>query len=124
MNNLGKALVMAGFAFLFIVAATTSIYLYGNLNTFLNTSTETIGIKGRAEAGMQDASFTTRPITKSEIYITLFNLKQMHVWSIIVDGNAVTQDNFNAYKSTGSNDKMSTLLIHLKNLSNTQKFSY
>lgn len=83
MNNLGRALYMAAFAFMFIVAATTAIYLYGTLNFYLNNTTETLGLTERAESAITDNTVSNvRDIDRAEIYITLFNMSQMHVKTV------------------------------------------
>lgn len=95
MSNLGKAIYMAGFALLFVVAATTSIYLYGTLNSYLETSTGLINVEKRAENALGNDTENYRKITRSEIYITLYNMEQMHVKKI-----TVKDDSSNSYEYT------------------------
>lgn len=92
MDNLGKAIYMACSVFLFIVAASASIYLYGTLNSYLGISTQGIGIDKRAEVTNIDGVKKQRDITRSEIYITLFNMEQMHIDSLTVNNFTVSKD--------------------------------
>lgn len=99
MGNLGKAIYMAAFAFLFVIAATTSIYLYGTLNSYLNSTTNTLGMSQRSEGTVNDSlTSVTREINRSEIYITLYNMNQMHVTSLTVNGNTVVPQDVENYK--------------------------
>lgn len=124
MSNLGKAVYMAAFAFLFIVAATTAIYLYGTLNAYLNSTTSIIDMADRAEGILVDDTSTTRDIQRSEIYITLFNMRQMNVSSVTVNGNKVSQSDVEEYNvSPLSGGKMSAIMHDLDNSPNTN-FSY
>lgn len=92
MDNLGKAIYMACSVFLFIIAATASIYLYGTLNSYLGISTQGIGIDKRAEVTNIDGVKKQRDITRSEIYITLFNMEQMHIDNLTVNNFTVSKD--------------------------------
>lgn len=93
MDNIGKALVMAGCALMFTLASSTSIYLYGTLNTYLDEATASTAVVFRAE-GMSNEDLVNfqREITVAEIYITLFNMEQMHVETLVVDGHTVTRN--------------------------------
>ena len=130
MSNLGKAIYMAAFAFLFVIAATTSIYLYGTLNTYLNSTTETLGMSQRAEgASIDSTSSTARDITRSEIYITLFNMEQMHVNSLTVNGNTVTPKDVDDYKISKTSGKSiaNRSIINILNILNNypnKKYTY
>ena len=61
MSDLGKAIYMAASVFLFIVAATTSIYVYSSLNSYLELMTKnTVNITNRAEVEIIDGTKKTR----------------------------------------------------------------
>ena len=123
MSNLGKAIYMAAFAFLFVIAATTSIYLYGTLNGYLNSTTETLGMSQRAEGASIDSTASiARDITRSEIYITLFNMEQMHVNSLTVNGNTVTSGDVERYKISKTSGGKTSSILHI--LDNNPKARY
>ena len=66
MSDLGKAIYMAASVFLFIVAATTSIYVYSSLNSYLELMTKnTVNITNRAEVEIIDGTKKTREIGRS-----------------------------------------------------------
>lgn len=94
MSNLGKAIFMACFALMFVFAATTAIYLYGTLNTYLDSSTTLTTIGNRTESATENSK-TEREITRSEIYITLYNMEAMYVDKLEVDGVTVTSQQVN-----------------------------
>ena len=119
MSDLGKAIYMAASVFLFIVAATTSIYLYSSLNSYLELMTKnTVNITNRAEVEVIDGTKKTREIGRSEIYITLFNMEQMNVEKLMVDGYTVTKDD--VYNKQGD---YAALMHYLRN-SEGKNFSY
>lgn len=119
MSDLGKAIYMAASVFLFIVAATTSIYVYSSLNSYLELMTKnTVNITNRAEVEIIDGTKKTREIGRSEIYITLFNMEQMNVEKLIVDGYTVTKDD--VYNKQGD---YAALMHYLRN-SEGKNFSY
>ena len=119
MSDLGKAIYMAASVFLFIVAATTSIYLYTSLNSYLELMTKnTVNITNRAEVEVIDGTKKTREIGRSEIYITLFNMEQMNVEKLMVDGYTVTKDD--VYNKQGD---YAALMHYLRN-SEGKNFSY
>ena len=85
MDNLGKAVLMAGFAFMFTLAASISIYLYSTLDRYLDQATASTSIVNRAEGiSSEDLRNFEREITIAEIYITLFNMEQMHIDELTV----------------------------------------
>lgn len=119
MSDLGKAIYMAASVFLFIVAATTSIYVYSSLNSYLELMTkDTVNITNRAEVEIIDGTKKTREIGRSEIYITLFNMEQMNVEKLMVDGYTVTKDD--VYNKQGD---YAALMHYLRN-SEGKNFSY
>lgn len=119
MSDLGKAIYMAASVFLFIVAATTSIYVYSSLNSYLELMTKnTVNITNRAEVEIIDGTKKTREIGRSEIYITLFNMEQMNVEKLMVDGYTVTKDD--VYNKQGD---YAALMHYLRN-SEGKNFSY
>ena len=119
MSDLGKAIYMAASVFLFIVAATTSIYVYSSLNSYLELMTKnTVNITNRAEVEIIDGTKKTREIGRSEIYITLFNMEQMNVEKLTVDGYTVTKDD--VYNKQGD---YAALMPYLRN-SEGKNFSY
>lgn len=119
MSDLGKAIYMAASVFLFIVAATTSIYVYSSLNSYLELMTkDTVNITNRAEVEIIDGTKKTREIGRSEIYITLFNMEQMNVEKLMVDGYTVTKDD--VYNKQGD---YAALMHYLRN-SEGKDFSY
>lgn len=80
MSDLGKAIYMASSVFLFIIAATTSIYLYGTLNSYLDIQTTNTNVTNRTEGiDYINSSKVEREITRAEIYVMLFNMDQMHI---------------------------------------------
>lgn len=119
MDNLGKFLYMAASAFLFIFATTASIYSYSRLQVYLNSANTAISIENRAEANIIDGAKKQREITRSEIYITLFNMEQMNVGSLTVGTETVTPENVE-----NKNGKFNTLLNNLEMLGKNQKFTY
>ena len=119
MSDLGKAIYMAASVFLFIVAATTSIYVYSSLNSYLELMTkDTVNITNRAEVEIIDGTKKTREIGRSEIYITLFNMEQMNVEKLMVDGYTVTKDD--VHNKQGD---YAALMHYLRN-SEGKNFSY
>ena len=94
MDNLGKAIIMAGSTFLFLFAASTSIYLYGTLSEYLMHSNSYINISYRAEASNTTANTSNKRIAKiDEIYMILYNKDRFFVKEIIVDGRKVDCNN-------------------------------
>lgn len=119
MSDLGKAIYMAASVFLFIVAATTSIYLYSSLNSYLELMTSsTVNITNRAEVEVIDGTKKTRDIGRSEIYVTLFNMEQMHIEKLVVDGYTVSKED--VYNKQGD---YNALMHYLRNSQN-RKFNY
>ena len=105
MDNLGKAIYMAAFALMFVIAVSVALYLYGILTDYLNTSNNILGVDSRAEAAMSSESATARNINRSEIYITLFNMRQMHIEKLTVNGKSVTPDDVDNYRAGASNSR-------------------
>ena len=96
MANVGKALHLGGFALLFVFAASISIYLYGSLFGYLNLATDNdtaaTNLDYRVENTIDVSSSTSikREATVGEIYVTLLNMEQMHVDSIVLGSFEVT----------------------------------
>ena len=120
MENAGKALYIAGFALLFVFAASTAIYLYGILFSYMNNATTGTNLGYRAENSSTVNSFSSskREVTVDEIYITLFKMEQMHVEKLDVDGISVT-----LLDVKDETSKFSNLMTHLYSNSNAY-FSY
>lgn len=128
MSNLGKAIYMACFALMFVFAATTSIYLYGTLNTYLDSSTTLTTIGNRTE-NATEIKKEARKITRSEIYITLFNMQEMHIDQLQVYKSAtsdpytvVLADVLVGAGETGNGD-LDGMLDYI-NESKTREFTY
>lgn len=121
MDSLGRAIYMACFALMFIVAASISIYLYGTLNTYLEQASNSTAITNRTEGiANEDLLNFKRDISVSEIYITLFNMTQMHVTSLTVNGITVTENDV-----LNSTSTFRTLLRTLETLAESNaKFTY
>lgn len=93
MDNLGKAIYMACFALLFIFAASISLYLYGTLDTYLDEATSSNNISYRTEGVSNNNLYGfKRGITKGEIYITLYNMEQMHIDTLKVNSSSITSE--------------------------------
>ena len=121
MDNLGRAITMAGSALLFVFASSISIYLYGTLFNYLDLSTDYVAIQNRAESSFDDDSSIEREITAGEILITLMNMDQMHVSSLSIRGieqNVVKDDVLN------KTPKYIRIYNHLKNSNNAYSCSY
>lgn len=101
-DNLSRALIMAGSALLFVFALTTSVYLYGSLNTYLASATEKTGMTNRVESSVQSDASLKREITTAEIIITAYNMRRMHVEELQVGSLSITPDdvenNSNAFR--------------------------
>ena len=126
MSNLGRAIYLAAFTLMFIVAASTAIYLYSSLNSYLITSNSIISVNKRAESiSYDDTLDTDRVITRSEIYITLFNMEQMHVKELhVMDEYKVTPDDVSDYlKDSGTINDVSSLIRFL-NANPGRKYTY
>lgn len=119
MDNLGKFIYMAASAFLFIVATTASIYSYSRLQVYLTSANTAISITNRAEADVIDGTKKEREITRSEIYITLFNMEQMNVSSLTVFGYEITPENVE-----NKSGKYALIIDTLKDLGKSQKYNY
>lgn len=119
MDNLGKFIYMAASAFLFIVATTASIYSYSRLQVYLTSANTAISITNRAEADVIDGTKKEREITRSEIYITLFNMEQMNVSSLTVFGYEITPENVE-----NKSGKYAFIIDTLKDLGKSQKYNY
>lgn len=119
MDNLGKFIYMAASAFLFIVATTASIYSYSRLQVYLTSANTAISITNRAEADVIDDTKKEREITRSEIYITLFNMEQMNVSSLTVFGYEITPENVE-----NKSGKYAFIIDTLKGLGKSQKYNY
>ena len=125
MSDLGKAIYMAASVFLFIVAASTAIFLYGTLNEYLKISTVGVGVQQRAETEIADGTPKVREATRAEIYITLFNMEQMHVDSLTIktnrykDGIKLTRNDV----LTGAGDAYNRFMDELESSAN-KKFTY
>lgn len=107
MDNLGKAIYFASFALIFVFAASISIFLYSTVNVYVQKSNESTNLSYRAEdTSNEDLRNFKREITVGEILITLYNMEQMHVSELKVNGYAVTpsdieenNSNFRIFKS-------------------------
>lgn len=119
MDNLGKFIYMAASAFLFIVATTASIYSYSRLQVYLTSANTAISITNRAESDVIDGTKKEREITRSEIYITLFNMEQMNVSSLTVFGYEITPENVE-----NKSGKYAFIIDTLKDLGKSQKYNY
>ena len=89
MENLSRALYIAGFALLFVFAASTAIYLYTMLDAYIDTGTESTKIQNRVENQYgENTSDYQRDITVGEVYLTALHMDQMHVdeLHIVVNG--------------------------------------
>lgn len=121
MSDLGKTLYMAASVLLFIVAATTSIYLYSSVNTYLSVATDTVSIQKRAEmsSSMIDLNYK-REITKAEVFMMIYNMENMHVEKVEV----VLGDN--RYEVTLDDVNENKIDINLRYLleNNNYKFIY
>ena len=95
MENLSKAIYLAGFALLFVFAASTAIYLYGLLDSHMDDSTQNTNIENRVENqyGEYVANYK-RTITVGEIYLTALHMDQMHVNRLVVVDRQLTLDQF------------------------------
>ena len=124
MENAGKAIYMACFALIFVVAASISIYLYGTLDEYLDRATEGTQVTNRTEGvANEDLLNFKRNISVSEIYITLYNMTQMHVTELKVNGKKITQEQYNEDPNRATNTKLDDVLDELEGLSNS-KFTY
>ena len=89
-----------------------------------------INVDKRAEAiSVDDSISTDREITRSEIYITLFNMEQMHVNSLTVNGNTVTPKDVDDYKISKTSGKSiaNRSIINILNILNNypnKKYTY
>ncbi|MBQ9314344.1 MAG: hypothetical protein IJ220_05000 [Clostridia bacterium] len=113
MENLSKALYLAGFALLFVFAASTAIYLYSTLMTYLTDATASTNIEYRVENSNSSVpSNFKRTITTGEVYITLFNMEQMHVETLVLDYDyRVTVEDVSS-----RDDKFKNFINHLRTL--------
>lgn len=119
MDNLGKFIYMAASAFLFILATTASIYSYSRLQVYLTSANTSISITNRAEANVIDGTKKQREITRSEIYITLFNMEQMNVSTLTVFGETIKPENVEE-----KDGKYPFIMSNLENLGKNQKYDY
>lgn len=120
MSDLGKAIYMACSALLFIFAATASIYLYTTLNTYLDEAIFLTNVYDRAEGQKELAAGEKREVEKrkigaSEVLITITNMEQMHVKTVIVNGTTFSV-----------NDTEEDIANNIRNLGNitSKNFSY
>ncbi len=95
MSDVGKAIYMACGAFLFIFAATASIYLYTTLNTYLDDAIFLTNVYDRAEGQKElevgeERKVESRKIGASEVLITITNMEQMHINAVEVKVNITT----------------------------------
>ena len=89
----GKAIYLACSALLFIFAATASIYLYTTLNTYLDDAIFLTNVYDRAEGQKElnvgeERKAEKRKIGASEVLITITNMEQMHIDSVVVKVNS------------------------------------
>lgn len=92
MSDVAKAIYMACSALLFIFAATTSIYLYSTLNTYLDSATGLANVYDRVEGEVVNATPKKREITFAEICLTVTNMDQMHVTEVSVSSYTFKKD--------------------------------
>lgn len=119
MENAGKAIYTASFALIFVVAASISIYLYGTLNAYLEKTSGSTNVVNRTEGvANEDLLNYKRKISVSEIYITLYNMRQMHVTSLTVDDITVTEDDV-----SNNTSRLNSLLRKLEDLKDSN-FTY
>ena len=95
MSDVGKAIYMACGAFLFIFAATASIYLYTTLSTYLDDAIFLTNVYDRDEGQKELAVGEERKVEKrkigaSEVLITVTNMEQMHINAVEVKVNSTT----------------------------------
>lgn len=93
MSDVGKAIYLACSALLFIFAATASIYLYTTLNTYLDDAIFLTNVYDRAEGQKElnvgeERKAEKRKIGASEVLITITNMEQMHIDSVVVKVNS------------------------------------
>lgn len=92
MDNLGKAIYFASFALIFVFAASISLYLYGTVETYVQKANASTNISYRAEnTSNESLSNYKREITIGEVLITFYNMEQMNVTELTVNGYTVTQ---------------------------------
>jgi len=94
MDNLGRAIYMAGFALLFVFAASTAIYLYSFLLSYMKDVTTNTNIQYHAESTVtgESSGVTKRQVTGDEIYLVAYQMEQMHVDKLVLqyDSNEVS----------------------------------
>lgn len=127
MSDVGKAIYMACGAFLFIFAATASIYLYTTLNTYLDDAIFLTNVYDRAEGQKElnvgeERKAEKRKIGASEVLITITNMEQMHIDSVIVKVKA----NSTAVKFSAKDDNDEEIAKKIKKLGDisSKNFSY
>lgn len=119
MDNLGKAIYFASFALIFVFAASISIYLYSTVHAYVKNANASTNISYRTE-GASDENLRNfkREISLGEVLITLYNMEQMNVDKLIVNGYDVTPDDVEE-----NNSKFQIFKRQLNTMTNT-KFTY
>lgn len=98
MDNIGKAISMGGVALLFIIAASTSIFLYSSLLDYTKNIVTTSDHNNRAESASNLKENNKRVITESEVIMALININTMNVNAIKVDDNTYMPINEELFK--------------------------
>lgn len=124
MSDVGKAIYMACGAFLFIFAATASIYLYTTLNTYLDDAIFLTNVYDRAEGQKElnvgeERKVEKRKIGASEVLITITNMEQMHINAVEVKVNST----IGRFSKEDSKEEIADKIDKLGDIS-SKKFSY
>lgn len=124
MSDVGKAIYMACGAFLFIFAATASIYLYTTLNTYLDDAIFLTNVYDRAEGQKElevgeERKVESRKIGASEVLITITNMEQMHINAVEVKVNST----IGRFSKEDSKEEIADKIDKLGDIS-SKKFSY
>ena len=124
MSDVGKAIYMACGAFLFIFAATASIYLYTTLNTYIDDAIFLTNVYDRAEGQKElnvgeERKVEKRKIGASEVLITITNMEQMHINAVEVKVNST----IGRFSKEDSKEEIADKIDKLGDIS-SKKFSY
>lgn len=117
MENMQKALIMAGSVFMFVIALSVAMYSYTVITDVIDTILTTSDYNARsAEYFIEDTIDTIRYASKAEVIMTIMSMKgnDYSVDKVLVDGLLFEKTGFNSADGT---DKIETNLKNIHSVS-------
>lgn len=108
MENIQKALVMAGSVFMFVIAMSVAVFSYTRVTDVIDKILSVSDYNARtAEYFIEDTLDTTRYATKAEVIMTVMSMKSndFSADTIVVDGTTFNKIDFSTVSGTNTIEK-------------------